>query len=161
LRGDRLISTLVKTHPEVNIQRHPTEVGLSVRERTPYMLNLLRQLTAKDPMRYVLDSALLSPQLIHAEHQDLIGLVELIFVGYPSLDIDEKLESIYAHAPKDSECVSHGMKSDELRQHLVQWKDASRDQRDFCIEAGFIYVDTSFDFIKAISDGVTNVIDRQ
>ena len=146
LRGDRIMSSLVRAHPEVNISPHPTCHEQAVAERTPYLLMLFRKLSRHDNIPYVIDSTLFSPSFILNDAPDVANFAIPVFTGYPDTDLQTKLHDIETYARTNDQCLSHYIKGKKLEEWVEKWIAQSREMQHQCHENGFLFVDTSQNF---------------
>jgi hypothetical protein len=160
LRGDRIMSTLVRAHPEVNIAPKPTCHEQTVAERTPYLLALFRKLSRHDNIPYVIDSTLFSPSLLLNGERDIADFAIPVFVGYPTIDLQNKRREIHAYARTNHECLSHEVKGQELDDWIGRWIQESLDLQQQCLRHGFLFVDTSHDFQAALLTAVEDIMKR-
>ena len=155
LRGDKIMSALVRTHPEINITHKPTDPAVAVSERTPYMFALLRKLTLDDTVPYVLDSTLLLPDDVR-QHPDIANLCTPVFLGYPSVSVDAKVQQILAHAP-GQDCLSHELSESELKDWVERWISESNALRTRCAAHGYKFIDTSESFRTTLLDACNEI----
>ena len=160
LRGDWIMSRLVRTHPEVGISPKPASHEQTVAERTPYLLALFRKLTRYDDIPYVLDSALFSPRFVIEYAKDLSDSCTMVFVGYPEADLATKLAEIKDYAERSDQCLSHEIEVEALTAWVETWIRESREMRQQCLEHGFLFVDTSRDFEASLMSGVNRIAEE-
>ena len=161
LRGDRIMSTLSRVHPETGVRRGlipitPEEV---VAERTPYLFNLFFKLTLHDDIPYVLESAIFSPDVVLERAPHLVQDATLVFLGYPNTDISTKRNEIHTHARTTRECLSHEIKGQELDDCISKWIQESQDIQKRCREHGFLFVDTSQTFEPTLTSAMVKIVE--
>jgi|GEM_PF-2062027 len=141
---DAIVSTSQNLYPDLGISHFEDSKEVS-KKTAPFIAEFLKHLVFES-ISAVIDVYQLYP--IDIVDQPALQNVDILFLGYPDIYPQEKMEKILKHARKGD--WTEGVQRKELLSYIQKYIDESKIIKEQCQEYGFQFIDTGSDYEEVI-----------
>ena len=117
---------------------------------------LIRNMGKEFDYLKIIESSVIAPATVdqHFRGTNYISL----FLGYPHVDVQQKLDEIRQAAVDDSYCWSHQYSDQEMIQYIEHFKQLSVQIQDSCEQFDLQFVDTSENWLASMQTADDKII---
>ncbi len=83
----------------------------------------------------------------------------ILYIGYPTVETQKKLQQIRDYANKDPHCWSHQFDDNTMLRHIEHFKSVSRYIESKCKETGITFYDTSSNFLRVFNQAYSDIME--
>jgi len=137
IQTDHLILALQKAYPSTGVGKPGFSYESLCEAFSPFLRELLSQLAQDTEQNYIVEGYYIRP----SDANELRPAFYPIFLGYPLIGIDQKIQQIRDYS-RDHECYTSDFSDADLRGYVTRWIDQSRDLAQVCANARIPFFDT-------------------
>jgi 2-phosphoglycerate kinase len=136
--GDAFIGAFETVFPETGISHAGDSHEVICKKFEPFIFTFLEKLSDDEKVPFILDSFHVMPEQI--ARRGLKEKYKTVFIGYPNLTVDQKLEMIYEHDDKDS--WTRTVDQAVFREWVGEFVTNSKIIQQQCEQYGIDFIDT-------------------
>jgi len=129
--------------------------------RTPgkkILIKLIRNMGKEFNYTKIFDTCALNPLTVRQAFTSDNFIV--LYLGYPDVEPQRKLEEIRKCAKENPYCWSHKFDDGAMLRHIEKFKLASRDIERQCKETNLIFYNTSTDFLRVFNRAYSDIMNQ-
>lgn len=148
---DAFVSTLEELYPQIGIKHVDDNIDMS--RKISRLLRVFVKHMEYEESRYLIDLYQVYPEdLKEILNQDFV----ILYLGYPFVEIKDKLKQIKQHARKID--WTNDVSDEEMIEIITLFQNENKIMYEQCKKLGIPFFDTSTNFEKVIEDALQYIV---